>query len=99
MEKIIYEFNRFKERDSVYDDERKYASYLATILDPTYEIIMPTINLNSILLLFVQKTYKGKTKPGLFFAGTNKILCIFLQFIYFLLTFLPVLVYCLLFSA
>ena len=72
MEKIIYEFNRFKERDSIQDEERKYASYLATILDPTYELIIPTINLNSILLLFVQKTYRGNSKPGLFFAGTDK---------------------------
>ena len=72
IEKIIYEFNRFKERNSINSDERKYASYLATILDPTYEIIMPNINLNSILLLFIKKTYKGKSKPGLFFTGTNK---------------------------
>ena len=72
IEKIIFDFNRYKERESVNDDERKYASYLATLLDPTYEIILPTINLNSILLLFVQKTYKGKTKPGLFFSGTGK---------------------------
>ena len=73
MEKIIiYEFNRFKKRNSIKNDERKYASYLATILDPTYEIIMPKVNLNSILLLFVQKTYKGKSKTGLFFTGNDK---------------------------
>ena len=71
MEKIISEFNKYKEREKVNDDERKYASYLATLLDPTYEIIIPNININSILLLFAQKTCKKTSKTGLFFKGND----------------------------
>ena len=71
IEKIIYGFNKYKERDKVNDDERKYASYLATILEPTYEIIIPQLNINSILLHFAQKTYKGTSKTGLFFKGND----------------------------
>lgn len=74
MDKIIYDFNKYKEKDKISDDERKYASYLSTILEPTYEIIIPQINLNSILLLFIQKTYKGTIKPGILFKG-NVIIC------------------------
>ena len=72
LENIYYEFNRFKERGSISDDERKYVSYLTTTLEPTYEIILPQININSILLLFAQKNYKGKSKYGLLFSGNNK---------------------------
>ena len=72
IEKILYELNKAKERDSISNDERKYASYLVTKIEPRFEIILPQININSILLLFVQKTYKGKSKPGLFFTGMNK---------------------------
>lgn len=71
MDKIIYDFNKYKEKDKISDDERKYASYLSTILEPTYEIIIPQINLNSILLLFIQKTYKGTIKPGILFKGND----------------------------
>ena len=74
LEYIYSEFNRFKERNKVQIDERKYASYLATILEPTYEIILPQINMRSILLLFIQKNIKGKSKQGLFFSGNKKYL-------------------------
>ena len=72
LEYIYSEFNRFKERNKVQIDERKYASYLATILEPTYEIILPQINMRSILLLFIQKNIKGESKQGLFFSGNKK---------------------------
>ena len=74
LEYIYSEFNRFKERNKVQIDERKYASYLATILEPTYEIILPQINMRAILLLFIQKNIKGKSKQGLFFSGNKKYL-------------------------
>ena len=72
LEKIYYEFNRAKEREGVTTDERRYASYLTTKIEPTFEIILPQISICQILLLFVQKTFKGKSKPGLFFTGNNK---------------------------
>ena len=64
VDNIYNEFNRFISRENFDKEDRKFAYYLSNNFPPNYEIFIPSLNVNSILLLFVQKSYK-KNKPGL----------------------------------
>lgn len=60
IDQIYKEFNEYKNRENIDIEDRKFAYYLSNILPPNYELIIPKINLNAILIMFVQKIYQSK---------------------------------------
>ena len=74
LENIYEEFNKYISRENIDIEDRKFAFYLSNNISPKYEIIIPSININSILILFLQKSYK-KYKNGLITLelGINRI--------------------------
>ena len=74
IDNIYNEFNKYISRDNVDIQDKKLVCYLSNILPPDYEIILPTLNINSILLLFSQRFYKKseeKIKDGLISLGID----------------------------
>ena len=62
---IYNEFYKFISRENLDKKDRKFVCYLSNSLPPNYEITIPLLNVNSILLLFLQKNYKKEYKYGL----------------------------------
>ena len=72
IDNIYDEFNKYISRDNVINEDRKFAYYLSNHLPPNYEIVIPSININSILILFSQRSYKNPNpKDGLMTLELN----------------------------
>ena len=57
IDNIYNEFNNYISRENIDIEDRKLAYFLFNRLSPDYEIIIPSLNINSILILFLQKSY------------------------------------------
>ena len=70
IDNIYDELNKYISRENIELEDRKFAYYLFNSLPPNYEIIIPSFNINSILILFLQKSY-NKYKNGLITLELN----------------------------
>ena len=56
--KIYEKINKYKSRDHIDNENRKFAYYLTNNIPPNFEIIIPELNINAILSLFVLNPYE-----------------------------------------